>query len=257
MGKLWALQPGAVSRVRNSCRSFLAFLVWGKMLKSFFLCSNGSIFCGVPHLARSNVVYSIVTGDVHVFCCCCCFVVINDVIISFYSNHSAFWSIVGQSTNIPDYSMHSYSRIRSIQRTLRKDDPIMSSLRKQPTFCDSTTDFFAKWRLGNERRNSIPMTRHYPDMGSASDWMKQISKLSEALHSAQLPFLSILLRVTSRHGGHIDVPKQWNDAHVGVPNQSFGSWTLFFCKHFLLSQWICIDSGRVSNNALFFLFKRS
>ena len=38
------------------------------------------------------------------------------------------------------------------------------------------------------------MTRHYPDLGSASDWMKQISNLSEALHSAQFPFLSIFLR---------------------------------------------------------------
>ena len=33
----------------------------------------------------------------------------------------------------------------------------------------------AKWRLGNERRNSILMTRHYSDLGTASDWMKQIS----------------------------------------------------------------------------------
>ena len=30
--------------------------------------------------------------------------------------------------------------------------------------------FPAKWRLRNERRNSILMTRHYPDLGSASDW---------------------------------------------------------------------------------------
>ena len=33
----------------------------------------------------------------------------------------------------------------------------------------------AKWRLGNERRNSILMTRHYSDLGTASDWTKQIS----------------------------------------------------------------------------------
>ena len=49
------------------------------------------------------------------------------------------------------------------------------SLRKQPTFGDATTEFSAKWRLRNERRNSTPMTRHYPDLGSASDWMNQIS----------------------------------------------------------------------------------
>ena len=31
--------------------------------------------------------------------------------------------------------------------------------------------FPAKWRQRNERRNSILMTRHYPDLGSASDWL--------------------------------------------------------------------------------------
>ena len=44
------------------------------------------------------------------------------------------------------------------------------SLRKQPTFRDATAGFPAKWLLRNERRNSIQMTRHYPDLGSASDW---------------------------------------------------------------------------------------
>ena len=39
------------------------------------------------------------------------------------------------------------------------------SLRKQPTFGDATTGFTAKWRLRNERRNSIPMMRNYPDLG--------------------------------------------------------------------------------------------
>ena len=50
-----------------------------------------------------------------------------------------------------------------------------NSLRKQPTFGDATTVFPAKWRLRNECRNSILMTRHYPDLGSASDWLNQIS----------------------------------------------------------------------------------
>ena len=44
-----------------------------------------------------------------------------------------------------------------------------SSLRKQPTFGDVTTGFPAKWRLRNERRNSILITRHYPDLGSDSE----------------------------------------------------------------------------------------
>ena len=31
---------------------------------------------------------------------------------------------------------------------------------------------------------------------------------------------------TWRHCSHIGVPKQWNSGHVGVPNQSFGSFLL-------------------------------
>ena len=44
------------------------------------------------------------------------------------------------------------------------------SLRKQLTLGVATADFPAKWRLRNERRKAILMTRHYPDMGSASNW---------------------------------------------------------------------------------------
>ena len=42
-----------------------------------------------------------------------------------------------------------------------------SILRKQPTFRDATHHWLipAKWRLRNKHRNSIPMTRHYPDLG--------------------------------------------------------------------------------------------
>ena len=43
-------------------------------------------------------------------------------------------------------------------------------MRKQPTLHDATTHFPAKWCLRNERRNSILMTPHYADLGSASDW---------------------------------------------------------------------------------------
>ena len=53
-------------------------------------------------------------------------------------------------------------------------NPNLSSLRKQPTFGDVTTGFPAKWHLRNERRNSIRIARHYPDLGSSSDWLNQI-----------------------------------------------------------------------------------
>lgn len=46
----------------------------------------------------------------------------------------------------------------------------------------------------------------------------------------------ILSVFTCRDGSQISVPKQWNGGHVGVPNQSCGSWTLFLCKNFLLFQ---------------------
>ena len=35
-----------------------------------------------------------------------------------------------------------------------------------------------------------------------------------------------------RYCSQIDLPKQWNAGHVGVPNQSCVSSTLFLCKHF-------------------------
>ena len=43
---------------------------------------------------------------------------------------------------------------------------IRFGLRKQPRFRDATTGLPAKWRLRNERRYSIVMTRNYPDLNS-------------------------------------------------------------------------------------------
>ena len=57
----------------------------------------------------------------------------------------------------------------------------MFSLRKQPPFRDTTSGFPVKWRLRNERKNSILMTRHYPDLGSASDWLKQTSRAARPI----------------------------------------------------------------------------
>ena len=54
-----------------------------------------------------------------------------------------------------------------------------SSLRQQPTFGDAATGFPAKWRL----RNSILMTRHYPDLGSVFDWLNQISHSAGPIRS--------------------------------------------------------------------------
>ena len=57
------------------------------------------------------------------------------------------------------------------------------SLRKQPTFGDATTGFPHKWHLRNERRNSILMTRHYPDLGGDSDWSRRVGNLFQPIRS--------------------------------------------------------------------------
>ena len=43
-----------------------------------------------------------------------------------------------------------------------KNDRLYPNLRKKRTFRNATTGLPAKWRLRNDRRNSILMTRHYP-----------------------------------------------------------------------------------------------
>ena len=43
--------------------------------------------------------------------------------------------------------------------------------------------FPVKWCLRNEHRNSIPMTRHYPDLGSATDWLCRVGNLIQPIRS--------------------------------------------------------------------------
>ena len=50
-------------------------------------------------------------------------------------------------------------------------------------FGDATTGFPAKWRQRDESRNSILMMHHYPDLGSASDWLNQISHVARTIRS--------------------------------------------------------------------------
>ena len=64
---------------------------------------------------------------------------------------------------------------------------LIVSLRKQPTFGDATTGFPAKSRLRNEHRNSIVMTCHYPDLGSASDWLCCVGDLIQPIRSTNIP----------------------------------------------------------------------
>ena len=47
----------------------------------------------------------------------------------------------------------------------------------------TTTGFPTKWRLRNKRRNSILITHHYPDLGSASDWSRRMGNLIQPIRS--------------------------------------------------------------------------
>ena len=59
------------------------------------------------------------------------------------------------------------------------------SPRKQLTFGNATTGFPAKRRLRNKRRNSLLMTRHYPDLGCASDWSCRVGNLIQPIRKIQ------------------------------------------------------------------------
>ena len=65
--------------------------------------------------------------------------------------------------------------------------------KKKKTFSHATNGFPAKWQLGNERRNSIMMTPSYPDLGSASDWLKEVPHALRPIRS------TIQIWVVTRH----------------------------------------------------------
>ena len=96
----------------------------------------------------------------------------------------------GGKTKSPCFDLCIHWLIKQITNTYRNHfsrsyenrsiNGISISLIKQLTFLDVTTGFPAQWCLRIRRRNSILMTCHYPHLGSASDWLKQIS-LAERL----------------------------------------------------------------------------
>ena len=54
-------------------------------------------------------------------------------------------------------------------------------MRKTTDINQTTPSLVSLRPLTNERRNSILMTRHNPDLGSASDWLKQISHTAPSI----------------------------------------------------------------------------
>ena len=120
--------------------------------------------------------------------------------------------LFGGKTKRPRFDLFIHWLIKQITNTCRnhfsRSYENCSNLRKQPTFSHATFGFptkwslrsvavrvrcattklssyagYTKWRPRNERRNSIMMTRHYPDLGCASDWLKQISLAARLIKS--------------------------------------------------------------------------
>ena len=56
-------------------------------------------------------------------------------------------------------------------------------LRKLPRYCVATTGFPTKWCPSNDVTAEM---RQYPDLGSASDWLKQISVTAQPIRSTTL-----------------------------------------------------------------------
>ena len=82
----------------------------------------------------------------------------------------------GSNAISKNWELYFYTRLKT-------SITVLLSLRTQSTFGDATTGFPAKWSLRNERRHSILMTRHYPDLGSASDWLNQIFHAARTIRS--------------------------------------------------------------------------
>ena len=59
---------------------------------------------------------------------------------------------------------------------------------------DNTNRFPRKWRVRNERRNSILITQHYPDLDSASDWLHICFNQSGALPTTAALFSGVISR---------------------------------------------------------------
>ena len=110
------------------------------------------------------------------------------------------------------------------------------SLGNQPTFRDATTGFPAKWRLRNDYRNSILMTCHYPDLGSAFDWSCRETNLSQPIRNA----IQIWVMTCHRYGisAFVSQTSFRGETRGGVVkcrlfSQASTGFKVYFCWRFL------------------------
>ena len=95
---------------------------------------------------------------------------------------------------------------------------LKQSLRKQPKFCDATTGFPAKFRLRNELRNSILMTRHYPVLHLIG-WSKFATWHDQWEARPRSGYLRLFLRRHFARRNQWWHPKNWVDwysSHISI-----------------------------------------
>ena len=66
--------------------------------------------------------------------------------------------------------------------TKKKLCGLLIARENRPHFATPLTVSPRNWLLGNERRNSEPLTCHYSDLVSVSDWLKQISRAARPIN---------------------------------------------------------------------------
>ena len=108
------------------------------------------------------------------------------------------------------------------------------SLRKQSTFGDATSGFPNKWRLRNKCRNSILMMRHYPDLGSASDWLNRIFFAARPIR------MTNEIWVATHHQYQMEFLRSFLRHHL-VGKRSKVSCFLKLLKDYFYPAWSCIS----------------
>ena len=80
-----------------------------------------------------------------------------------------------------------------------------SILRKKPTFRDATTGFPRKWSLRKFRADDV----YNQDLGSASDWLKQISLETRVLRRHRYGISAVVAQTSFRGETSVSVAKCW------------------------------------------------
>ena len=142
------------------------------------------VFCPSSDF-RNNTLTSHVEPQIGLrFKSCCSRREIGSRILTGFKNWTPWEQLIRRTgpRNTPSSSNSSFET--SCTWSIRNENhQLSSSLRKQTTFRDANNGFLAKWRLRNEDRNSILMTRHYPDLGSASSWSCRLWNLLQPVRS--------------------------------------------------------------------------